>query len=73
LTRRPQRILAAGIIGAGEGLAWSGSTAVVHQLAPDNQRSALHAGYFTTAYLGLAAPVLGLGIAQASVGPGRVL
>lgn len=57
-------LLAGGVIaGGGAGAAFRGSVATVISIAPDGARGEALAGLFLAAYLGLAAPVIGLGLA----------
>ena len=49
--------------GGGAGAAFKGSMSTVISIAPDQARGEALAGLFLAAYIGLAVPVLGLGIA----------
>ncbi len=52
-----------GLAGAGSGAVFKGSISVVMDIAPAYARGEVLAGLFLAAYLGLAVPVLGLGLA----------
>lgn len=54
------------VAGAGAGMLLKGSLATAAQLAPPTSRGEALAGVFLAAYLGLALPVLGLGVASAA-------
>ena len=57
-------LLAGGIVaGAGAGATFKGAVATVIGIAPEQARGEALAGLFLAAYLGLAVPVIGLGIA----------
>jgi MFS family permease len=57
-------LLAGGVVaGAGAGATFKGAVATVIGIAPEQARGEALAGLFLAAYLGLAAPVIGLGIA----------
>jgi MFS family permease len=57
-------LLAAGVVaGAGAGATFKGVVATVISIAPEQSRGETLAGLFLAAYLGLAVPVIGLGIA----------
>jgi MFS family permease len=54
--------------GLGQGLSFMGSMAVVNRQAPDTFRGSVVSAYFVAAYLGIAMPVLGLGVLAAPLG-----
>ena len=56
-----------GLAGAGSGAVFKGSISVVMDIAPAYARGEVLAGLFLAAYLGLAVPVLGLGLATQAV------
>jgi hypothetical protein len=57
-------LLAGGVLaGGGAGAAFKGSISTVISIAPPQARGEALAGLFLAAYIGLAAPVLGLGVA----------
>ncbi len=57
-------LLAGGVVaGAGAGATFKGTVATVIGIAPEQSRGEALAGLFLAAYLGLAVPVIGLGIA----------
>jgi MFS family permease len=51
------------ITGAGAGMVFKGSLAVVASVAPPDARAEVMAGFFLGAYVGLSIPVVGLGVA----------
>jgi MFS family permease len=51
------------ITGAGGGMVFKGSLAVVASAAPPQSRAEVLAGFFLGAYIGLSVPIVGLGIA----------
>jgi MFS family permease len=62
--------LAGGVLtGAGAGLAFKGSVATVVTLAPADRRAEVLAGLFLAGYIGLAGPVIGLGVLTLVVPP----
>jgi hypothetical protein len=56
--------LTAGIVaGAGAGILFKGTVTTIASLAPDHARGEALAGLFLAAYVGLAVPILGVGVA----------
>ena len=56
-------LIGGAVAGGGAGAAFKGSMSIVISIAPDQARGEALAGLFLAAYIGLAVPVLGLGIA----------
>jgi predicted MFS family arabinose efflux permease len=56
-------LIGGAVAGAGAGAAFRGSISTVISIAPPQSRGEALAGVFLAAYIGLAVPVLGLGIA----------
>jgi MFS family permease len=63
VTSLPLLIIGGVLAGAGAGATFKGTVATVIAIAPEQARGEALAGLFLAAYLGLAAPVIGLGIA----------
>ena len=62
-------LLAASVVtGLGQGLAFGGSLAAVSTAAPPEQRGEVLSGYYVTVYLGLAVPVIGIGVVALGLG-----
>jgi MFS family permease len=59
----PMFVIGGLITGAGAGMVFKGSLAVVASTAPPGARAEVLAGFFLGAYVGLSVPVIGLGIA----------
>jgi len=59
----PLLLVGGALGGAGAGAVFKGSISTVLDIAPAHARSEALAGLFLAAYLGLAVPVLGLGLA----------
>jgi MFS family permease len=55
--------------GFSQGMGFRGSLQVVNQIAPPQQRAAMLAMYFVVGYVGLALPVVGIGILSQLVNP----
>jgi len=63
-------LLAGGVVaGAGAGAAFRGSVSTVITIAPAHARGESLAGLFLAAYIGLAVPVVGLGLATQALSP----
>jgi MFS family permease len=60
-------LIGGGLAGAGSGAVFKGSISIVMDIAPAYARGEVLAGLFLAAYLGLAVPVLGLGLATRAV------
>jgi MFS family permease len=60
-------LIGGGLAGAGSGAVFKGSISTVMDIAPAYARGEVLAGLFLAAYLGLAVPVLGLGLATRAV------
>jgi MFS family permease len=54
--------------GAGSGLAFMGSLALINRLAPATDRAQTVSAYFVVSYLAISVPVIGLGFAAQSFG-----
>jgi len=54
--------------GAGVGLSFMGSTAVVNQIAPPERRAEVITAYFASGYCGMTIPVVAVGVAGQSIG-----
>ena len=63
VTSLPLLIIGGVLAGAGAGATFKGTVATVIAIAPEQARGEALAGLFLAAYLGLAVPVIGLGIA----------
>src|ERR1700761_2003680 len=63
VTSLPLLIIGGVLAGAGAGATFKGTVATVISIAPEQARGEALAGLFLAAYLGLAVPVIGLGIA----------
>jgi MFS family permease len=67
-------LVAAALVGGlGQGLSFMGSLAVVNRQAPDTHRGSVVSAYFVAAYLGLAVPVLGLGLLAVPLGLAKAI
>ena len=63
VTSLPLLLIGGVLAGAGGGATFKGAVSTVIAIAPPQARGEVLAGYFLAAYLGLAAPVVGLGVA----------
>jgi MFS family permease len=63
VTSLPLLLIGGVLAGAGGGATFKGSVSTVIAIAPPQARGEVLAGYFLAAYLGLAVPVVGLGVA----------
>jgi MFS family permease len=63
VTSLPLLLIGGVLAGAGGGATFKGALSTVIAIAPPQARGEVLAGYFLAAYLGLAAPVVGLGVA----------
>ena len=63
VTSLPLLLIGGVLAGAGGGATFKGAVSTVIAIAPAQARGEVLAGYFLAAYLGLAAPVVGLGVA----------
>jgi MFS family permease len=61
------------ITGAGGGMVFKGSLVVAASTAPPQSRAEVLAGFFLGAYIGLSAPIVGLGIATMYASPRDVM
>jgi MFS family permease len=61
-------VVAAAGGGLGQGLVYMGSLSMLAARAPDDRRAAVLSSYFVAAYLGVALPVLGVGLLAGPVG-----
>lgn len=62
-------VLAATVVtGVGLGLAFGGSLAAVNAVAPEDRRGDILSSYYVTVYVGLALPIIGVGVIALAVG-----
>lgn len=61
-------LIGALIEGAGYGLAWMGSLALVNRVAPTEQRANVLASFYVATYLGVGIPVVGVGFLAGGIG-----
>jgi predicted MFS family arabinose efflux permease len=60
--------LATLIAGAGQGLAFMGSLALVNEIAPENRRADVASSFYIVSYLGVSLPAIGIGFGAELVG-----
>jgi MFS family permease len=61
-------LVAAVVIGIGQGLAFRGSLAIVNHISPDADRANVVSLYYVIVYIGVAFPVIGVGFLSQAVG-----
>lgn len=61
-------LVSAVVIGLGQGLAFRGSLAVVNQISPDADRANVTSLYYVIVYIGVAFPIIGVGLLSRGVG-----
>lgn len=61
-------LMATVVTGVGQGLAFGGSLAAVNAVAPEDRRGDILSSYYVTVYVGLALPIIGVGVIALLVG-----
>lgn len=61
-------LIATVVTGVGQGLAFGGSLGAVNAVAPEDRRGDILSSYYVTVYVGLALPIIGVGVLALLVG-----